>query len=147
MIKIRAYEHTDRYIFEKLVREFYEERKVKPPTSDQLFETVGFFNSYPQCGKIFMILYKEEFVGYCIVLSMWKNQFSNILYLIDELYIKKKHEKQKLEIDLIEYLIKYEKIHGISIRFDNLNFRSKRTFKSIKFKRDKNDLYLKMIEV
>ncbi|HOV15164.1 MAG TPA: hypothetical protein PK771_12820 [Spirochaetota bacterium] len=147
MIKIRAYEHTDRYIFSKLVNIFYEERKMSPISDDQISETLAFFNAFPQCGKIFFILYDEEIVGYAIVCNLWKNRFSKIFYLIDELYIDKNYKKYRLEVNLIDFLVKSEKIYGISIRFDQLNSSSKKIFKTVKFKKDSNGLYLKILEM
>ena len=120
---------------------------MPPLTDEQIIETLAFFNAFPQCGKIYMIVYDNEIVGYAIVGNLWKNRFSKIFYLIDELYIDKNYKKYRLEINLIDFLIKSEKIYGISIRFDQLNSTSKKVFKMVKFKKDSNDLYLKTLEM
>lgn len=147
MVRIRAYEHTDRYIFTKLVNIYYEERKMPQLKDEKIVETLAFFNAFPQCGKIFMISYDEKIVGYAIVCNLWKNRFSKIFYLIDELYIDKSYKKYRLEINLIDFLVKSEKIYGISIRFDQLNSTSKKIFKTVKFKKDSSGLYLKTLEM
>ena len=135
MVKIRPYEHTDRYIFSKLVNTYYEERKMQTIGDEQISETLAFFNAFPQCGKIIMILYNNNIVGYAIVCNLWKNRFSKIFYLIDELYIDRNYKKHKLEVNLIDFLIKSEKIYGISIRIDELNSTSKRSLKRLSLKR------------
>lgn len=147
MVEIRAYEQADRYILTKLINAFYAERKMSPLSDEQIVETVAFFNSFPQCGKIYMILYNGKVVGYSIVCNVWKNRFSKIYYFIDELYIEKAYKKYTLEVNLIDFLIKSQKIYGISIRFDKLNSVSKKIFKTVKFKKDKNGLYLKVLEL
>jgi hypothetical protein len=147
MIKIRAYEHTDHYVLDNLIKAHYSEKKIQCPEPGQIFETLGFFNTYPQCGKIYMIFYNNEPVGYCIVINIWRNRYSKISYMIDELYIQKDCQKHKLEIDLVEFLIKTENIHGISIKYSELNPFSKKVFTSIKFEHDTNQIYYKVVEI
>jgi hypothetical protein len=147
MIKIRAYQNTDRYNFENLVKNYYLEKKLTPPDNNQILETVAYYNSFSQCGKIYIIIYDNNIIGYCIASYYWKNRYSTISCLIDELYIDKNYNKYKLEIDLVEFLIKSEKMHSISIKFDELNSNSRKILKSIKFERDEHRTYRRLIEI
>jgi len=147
MIKIRSYEHTDHYILENLMKANYQEKKAVCPESAQIFETIKFFTSFPQCGKIYMIFCDSIAVGYSIVINIWKNRNAKISYFVEELYINKEYSKQKLEIDLVDFLIKTNSIHGITLNFDELSSSSKKVFKSVKFNRDKSHHYYKSIEI
>jgi hypothetical protein len=81
------------------------------------------------------------------VANIWRNKYSKISYFIEDLYINKESSSYKLEIDLVEFLIKTNDIHGISVNFNGLNSLTKKRFKSIKFEYDKNQLYYKAVEI
>lgn len=133
MIKIRAYQHTDRYQFEKMVIANYQGEKQTPPETQKIIDAIGFFTSFPQCGKIYMITYNSNPIGYCIVLNQWKLKYGQISFKIEELYINKNYSKYKPEVKLIEFLIKHEKIHSIEVKLEK--FRLRRIFKFFNFER------------
>jgi hypothetical protein len=147
MVKIRKYKFEDRYILENMIKAYYLERKQIPPENSQILETIAFYSGYPQCGKIIMVLFEDVVVGYCIIGNMWKNKFSRILHFIDELYIDKNYIKYRIEVNLIEYLMKNEKIHSIMIKYNELNSNLKQIFKSLKFELDDSKYFFKIIEV
>jgi hypothetical protein len=147
MVKIKKYQPEDRFVLEKMIKTYYQEKKMTPPENSQILETIAFYSAYPQCGKIIIILYENNIVGYCIAASMWKNKFTKISYYIDELYIDKNFIKHKLEINLIEFLITNEKIYGIYIKYNELNSFTKNLLKSIKFQLDDGKYFYKVIEI
>ena len=147
MIKIRKYQPEDRFMLEKMIQAYYTENKIEPPQNSQILETIAFYSSYPQCGKIIILFYENNFAGYCIAGSIWKNKFSKISYIIDELYIDKNYQKYKLEVNLVEYLITNEKIHEIYIKYNELNSNTKNVLKSIKFELDDSRYFYKTIEI
>ena len=106
MIKVRPYEHTDRYQLEKLVKIRYQENKIPRPNNQKILDTISFFTSFPQCGKIYLILFNNNPIGYSIILNQWRLQYGKVSFIIDELYISDNYKKDKPEINLIEYLIK-----------------------------------------
>lgn len=133
MIKIRAYQHTDRYQFEKMVAANYQGEKQTSPETQKIIDAIGFFTSFPQCGKIYIITYNLNPIGYCVVLNQWKLQYGMISLKIEELYINKNYIKYKPEVKLIEFLIKHEKIHSIEVKLEK--FRLRRIFKFFNFER------------
>jgi hypothetical protein len=147
MIKIRPYEHTDRFVLEDLIKTFYLEKKSTPPDTKQISETVSFYTSYSPCGKIYMIFYDNNPVGYCMITNVWRNKHAKISYFVEEIYINKNYAKYRLEVNLVDFLITTNNIHGICINFRDLSPSSKKVFKSIKFDRDKNIFYYKTVEI
>jgi hypothetical protein len=147
MVKIRKYQPEDRFILEKMIKSYYLENKIDPPENSQILETIAFYSTFPHCGKIIIMLYENNFAGYCIAPSVWKNKFGKISYIIDELYIDKNFYKYKLEINLVEFLITNEKIHSIYIKYNELNSNSKSVLKSIKFELDDGKYFYKTIEI
>jgi hypothetical protein len=145
MIKIRTYEFTDRYYFEKLIKSSYQERKIEPPNEQKILDTIGFFTTYPQCGKIYIVTYNKEIIGYSIVQNDWKIKYGRISFTIEELYINKSFRKYKPGVNLIEYLIKQEKICSILIKLDKLKTTSKKVFNFFKFERDFGPYYIKTL--
>lgn len=141
MVKIRNYQHTDRYQFEKMILANYQEKKGKPPETQKIIDTIGFFTSFPQCGNIYLIFYDKTPIGYCIVLNQWKLQYGKIAFKIDELYINKNYKKYKPEIKLIENLIKHENVHSIEVKLDKYN--SRRIFKFFDFEREFGPFFIK----
>ena len=147
MVKIRKYQPEDRFILEKLIKNYYQEKKETPPESTQILETIAFYSAFPQCGLIIMMLYENNIVGYCIAGSIWKNKFGKISYIIDEFFIDKNYAKYKLEVNLVEFLITYEKIHSIYIKYNELGSNSKSILKSLKFELDDGKYFYKVIEI
>jgi hypothetical protein len=144
---VRNYEHTDRFTLEKMMLAFYQEMKISPPGSEQILETLGYYNSFPQSGKILMIMNDNDPIGYALIQNIWMNRYSKIVILIDEIFIKTEYRKLKPELNLIDFLIANEKLYSISIRFDHLNDKSKRILKTIKFEKDRRELYLKIVDI
>ncbi len=134
MIKIKPYQHTDRYQFEKLVLANYQYKEETLPETEKIMDAVGFFTGFPQCGSIYLIFFDKNPIGYCIVLNQWKLKYGKISYKIDELYINNNYKKYKPEVKLIEYLIKHEKIHSIEVKVEK--FSARRNFKFFGFERD-----------
>jgi hypothetical protein len=147
MVKIRKYQPEDRFTLEKMIKSYYTDNKNDPPENAQILETIAFYSTFPQCGMIIIMLYENNIVGYCIAGSVWKNKFAKISYIIDELYIDKNYHKYKLEINLVEFLITNEKIHGIYVKYNDLNSNSKTVLKSIKFELDDGKYFYKTIEI
>ena len=143
MIKIRDYQHTDRYQLEKMVLTNYQEKKDKPPEIQKIIDTIGFFTSFPQCGKIYLIFYDKNPIGYCIVLNQWKLQYGKISFRIDELYINKNYKKYKPEVKLIEHLIRHENIHSIEAKLDKYYLR--KIFKFFDFEREFGPFFVKSL--
>lgn len=146
MIKIKPYEFSDRYVFEKLIKAGYESKNMDPPDSQKIIETVGFFKTFPQCGRIYLIYYKNNPVGYAIVLNLWRIANGKISYEIDELYIDKSHRKYNPEVNLIEYLIKQEKVYSIEVKIDNLKSSTRKIFNLLKFNKISSPLYVKLLQ-
>ncbi|MCK4799029.1 MAG: hypothetical protein KAT05_16770 [Spirochaetes bacterium] len=146
MIKIRPYKHTDRYQFEKMIKAFYQENKFDPPDNQKILDTIGFFTAFPQCGKIYLILFNNNPIGYSIILNQWKLQYGKVSYRIDELYISDNYRKHKPEINLVEYLIKQEGIHSIEIKLDKLKSSSRKIFRFFKFNRDFSPFFRKILD-
>ena len=144
MVKIRPYKHTDRYQFEKLVTAHYLELKETPPDFQKIIDTIGFFTSLPQCGKIYIIFYENNPIGYAVIANIWKLKEGKISYKIEELYINKNYKKFKLEVKLIELLIKQEKVHSISIKLDKNC--SRKTFRFFNFEKDFGPYFTKVID-
>jgi hypothetical protein len=147
MIKIKSYEHYDHFLLEKMMKANYLSKDIEPPDNQKILDTIGFFTSYPHCGKIFIILFNNNAIGYSIVICKWNVQYAKIIYIIDELYISKNFQKYKPEVNFIEYLIKQEKIHSIEIKLDKFKHCWKKTFKFFKFDRDYALLYIKVLEM
>jgi len=147
VIKIRKYIYTDRYIFEKLVKFNYEEKKKTPPDPEKIISTIAFFNGVPQCGNIYIIQYKEEIIGYAIVLNLWNSYNAKISYLIDDFFVLKNYRKYTPELNLIEFLLTHENIHGIGIKPEKFKSISKNIIKTLKFEIDKEKLFVKIKNV
>ena len=145
MITIRKYQITDRYKLEELINYFYDENRVTPPTSDSILSTIGFFSGFSQCGSIYMLEYKEQVIGYAIVVNVWSNRYGKISYLIDELYIMKNYRKFKIEVNLLEYLVKHDGVYGIGIRLEKIKSVSVKIMKLLKFNEDKDKLYTRVL--
>ncbi len=146
MIKVRRYEPEDRKPLEELIAEQYKEMKMEAEYSvEMVTTTIGFFLSSPQSGYIAIILYKDKIVGYSIVLYQWKMSFSRIYLYIDEIFIKKQFRRYTPEINLMDFISHEEKIQGIAIKQDRLKNSFKRTFKTMKFEKDPNNLFVKML--
>ncbi len=146
MIKIKPYEFTDRYPFEKLIKTSFMNKKIEPPDSQKIIETIGFFKTFPQCGTIYMIYYKNIPIGYSIVLNLWRLNNAKISYEIDELYIDRSYQKYNPEINLVEYLIKQEKVHSIEVRVDKLKSGTIKIFKLLQFDRNSNPVFIKLLQ-
>jgi len=144
MIKIRAFQFTDRYELEKLIIEKYEELKVTPPNSEKISIAIGFYASFSQCGKIYMINNNTDLIGYFIVENEWNMYEAKILYFIKDFYVNKNFRKFKPEVKAIEHLIKQEKICGIKMKLDK--YISKKVFKFFNFERDFGPYLFKKIE-
>ena len=144
MMNIRFYTHTDRYVLEKMIHELYDESKVLTPTDEELQKTIAFFNTFTQCGRVYVFEIDGELIGYSIVLNIWKNRFCKLCYLIDEIYVKKGFKKDKVESEFIDFLTETADIYGILIRFDSLNNASKKSLKNAGFDKDEHDLYIKI---
>lgn len=145
MIKIRRYNYTDRYTFEKLIQFNYSEKKLPSPSTEKIISTIGFFNSIPQCGTIYIIEYKEEIIGYTIVLNLWNSYQAKISYLIDEFFILKNYRKYTPELYLIEFLLTHNNIYGIGIKAEKFKSLSKKIIKFLKFEIDNEKLWVKVI--
>ena len=141
MIKIKSYQHTDRYQFEKMIVANYQEKKEKPPETQKIIDTIGFFTSFPQCGQIYLIYYDKKPIGYCTVLNQWKLKYGKISYKIDELYINNNYKKYKPEVKLIEHLIKHENISSIEIKVEK--FSSRKNFRFFGFEREFGPFFVK----
>ncbi|HQJ05283.1 MAG TPA: hypothetical protein PLI57_02760 [Spirochaetota bacterium] len=145
MITIRQYLATDRYVFEQLVRYYYEENKITPPSQDMVLSTIGFYIAFPQCGSIYIFEFENEIVGYSIVSNVWSNRYGKLSYLIDEFYVLKEYRRRKIENNHIEYLIKQEGVYGIGIRAEKNRSISKTILKLLKFYEDKDKLYTRVL--
>lgn len=146
MVKIRPYKYTDRYTLERMMVDYYTENDMEPPSAEQMLKTISFFNGFPQCGKIYIILYKDQHVGYSIVVNQWSNQHAKIIYFIDELYISKQYRKRQLEVNFIEYLLKQEEIKSIATKINKLSRNSRRVFRFFKFYKDRDPLFVKELD-
>lgn len=145
MIKIRPYKHTDRYLFENMIKDCFLEKKMDPPESQKIIDTIGFYTTFPQTGKIFIISYNNNVVGYAIIIYQWKIKYGGITIKIEEYYINKNFRKYKIETNLIEYLIKEEKVFEIEIKLDDFKSISKKIFTFFNFNRDYNPVFVKVI--
>jgi hypothetical protein len=146
MIKIKPYEFTDRFVFEKLVKASYQSKNIEPPDSETIVESIGFFKTFPQCGAIYLIYYKNNPIGYSVVLNLWKIGKGKISYEIDELYIDRNYTKYNPEVNLIEYLYKKEKVYSIEIKIDKLKASTKKIFNLLKFDKIASPLYIKLLQ-
>jgi len=144
MVKVRPFQFTDRYDLEKLVNSSYEERKMEPPSNQKIIDMIGFYTSFPQCGRICILTFNKDIIGYVTVLNRWELYLGKISLRIDELYIHKNYRKYKPEINLVEFLLKQEKIASIAIRLDR--YLSKKVFKFFNFERDFGPYFIKKIE-
>ena len=144
MVKVRPYQLTDRYEFEKLIKLNFEEKKIDPPENQKIVDAIGFFASFPQAGKIIILTYNKETIGYATVLNLWKLYLGKISYKIEDIYIAKSYRKFKPEVTLIEYLLKQEKIAGIEIKVDK--YLSKKVFNFFNFERDFGPYFVKRVE-
>ncbi len=145
MIKIRKYIYTDRYNFEKLMQFNYNEKKLAPPDGEKILSTIGFFNSLPQCGNIYIIQYNEEIIGYSIVLNLWNSYNAKISYLIDDFFVLKNYRKYTPELNLIEFLLNHKNIYGIGIKPERFKSFSKKIARLFKFEIDNEKLWVKVI--
>jgi hypothetical protein len=143
MVKVRPFQFTDRYEFEKLINLNFEEKKIDPPAVQKITDTIGFFTTFPQCGKIIILTYNKETIGYATVLNQWKLHLGKISFKIEDIFISKNYRKYKPEISLIEFLLKQEKIHSIEIKIDK--YLSKKVFKFFNFVRDFGPYFVKRI--
>jgi hypothetical protein len=145
MIKIRPYQITDRFAFENLIKENFEEKKAAPPNSERISETICFYMSFSQCGKIYLVTYNGEPAGYFIAENQWNIYEAKISINIREYFVAKPYRKYKPEVKMIEYILQHEKICGIKIKIEK-NI-SKKIFKFFNFERDFGPYLYKKIDV
>lgn len=145
MIKIEQYKHIDRYNLEKLIQECYKEKKIDPPNAQYILDTISFYTTFPQAGKIYIFTYNNNPIGYAITINQWKLQFGGISCFIDEIYINKNFRKFKLEISLIEKIIKQEGTKEIEICLDKTKSISRKTMKNLNFIREYYPTFKKIV--
>jgi|GEM_PF-1188698 len=146
MIKIRQYEFTDRYQFEKMIKIYYQNNKIDPPGDQMIIDTIGFYTTYKQIGNIYIILYKNIYIGYAIVLNIWEPLYGKVSLKIDEIFIDRNYQKYKPEINLIDHLIKEKNIYSIIVNSSFLKTNSKRIFRFLKFNRVTEEKFIKKVE-
>ena len=147
MIKVKPYKPAHRYYLEKLIKAQYKELKVKPPTDKNILDTIGFFISFPQSGRIYLLFSKDKPIGYSVVLYQWRLKNGGISCIIDELFVNENYRKYKPEINLIELLIKQEKVHTLEIHLKKIHPSSKRkVFRFFKFERYFGPVFVKLLE-
>lgn len=147
MIKVKPYKPAYRYFFEKLIKAQYKELNSNPPDDKNILNTIGFFTSFPQCGNIYLLFYKDKPIGYSIIIYQWRLKNGGISCIIDELFINENYRKYKPEINLIEILIKQEKVHTLEIHRKKIHPSSKRkTFRFFKFERYFGPVFVKILE-
>lgn len=146
MIRVRDYEHADHYVLENLIKSHAQEFKQKVPDNQQILQSISYFTSFPQSGKIVMITSENKCIGYAIILYIWQTHNAQIISFIDQLFIKKTFKKFKPEIHLIEYLVKQGKTKGIEINPHNIRTTSFRVFKYLGFKNQKKPNLIKILE-
>ncbi len=96
MIKIRPYKHTDRYLFENMIKDCYLEKKTEPPESKKIIDTIGFYTTFPQTGKIYIITYDNNVIGYTLLIYQWKIKYGGITLKIEDYYVNKNFRKYKV---------------------------------------------------
>jgi hypothetical protein len=144
MIKIRPYQITDRFAFESLIKANFDEQKASPPNTERISETIAFYMSFPQCGKINIITYNNDPVGYFIADHQWNIYEAKIAVNITEIFVSKLFRRYKPEVKMIEYILQHEKICGIKVKLEkNL---SKKVFKFFNFERDFGPYLYKKID-
>lgn len=82
-------------------------------------------------------------VGYSILINFWSNEFGGNILIIDELFVQKEYRSRGIASQFIQHLVetKFNDSVALQLEVTPNNDRALALYKSLGFKKHKNDYY------
>lgn len=138
--KYRKFKTTDKKIISQLMKKLYREMSNEKIPDKNINKTFLKLLHCPEEGKILVLEYKKQIIGYCILVNFWSNEFGGNTPTIDELYIRPEFRNKNIGAGFIKDLIKNKFLDAIVFRLEvkPSNKRVIKLYKKIGFKISEN---------
>ncbi|NVJ47914.1 MAG: GNAT family N-acetyltransferase [Cytophagia bacterium] len=143
-ISFRKFTSSDKGVLAEMILGLYTEdpsdKIVDIKKIDRTFEALL---NEPTRGTIMVFEKGDEIAGYSILINFWSNEFGGNILIIDELFVQKDFRSQGIASRFIQHLVATPFNDSVALQLEVTpdNHRALALYKSLGFKKHKNDYY------
>ncbi|MBZ0200431.1 MAG: GNAT family N-acetyltransferase [Ignavibacteriaceae bacterium] len=132
-----------------LMKEFYDLEQIKF-YEEKLTKAVALMLGNRELGRIFLIKYDDEFVGYSVVTFGFSLEFFGRDALIDEIYVRENFRGKGIGsrlLKFIENLCREEKIYALHLEVNRINTKAQDLYRRMGYKDHNRYLLTKWLQI
>lgn len=143
-ISFRKFTSSDKGVLAEMILGLYTEDPSDKIVDIQKIErTFESLLKEPTRGTIVLFEKGDQIAGYSILINFWSNEFGGNILIIDELFVQKEFRSQGIASRFIQYLVDTRFNDSVALQLEVTpdNHRALALYKSLGFKKHKNDYY------